>query len=215
MLKWSTHQIVLLSQLSNPSKLRHNFSRIIAWIMIRPTASRVCWSCHQAISKPNGSIFKLQARSYSTDQDVTPSSGRPPPPLPPGLRNDDDPNRVLGSQFERQLVRAGTPPIGSRRRRAAIRQSPGIAFEDLPYQCFQEARKFLIEDREEKRMQIEEERNRIERLKATRPTRPAEENHKQHRLQAMARHLEKLKILADSNDPLVKRTFEDGKGILQ
>ena len=35
---------------------------------------------------------------------------------------------------------------------------------------------------------------------------------KKGRLIAMQKHLERLKILADSNDPLIKKRFEDGEG---
>ena len=40
------------------------------------------------------------------------------------------------------------------------------------------------------------------------------ERQKQIRLDSMSRHLEKLKILADINDPLIKKRFEDGEGML-
>lgn len=41
---------------------------------------------------------------------------------------------------------------------------------------------------------------------------PQQETFKEKRLFSMEQHLEKLKIYADINDPLVKRNFEDGKG---
>ncbi|KAI1328005.1 phosphatidylethanolamine-binding protein [Xylariaceae sp. FL0255] len=114
---------------------------------------------------------------------------------------------------ERTLVKAGTPPIGSRRRRAAIRTSQNIPFEQLPYQCFQEARKLLQEDRAEKIQQIAREQAKIKYLENT----PVEkvnggQRKKDKRLQSMKKYLEELKILADINDPLVKRKFEDGLG---
>ncbi|TQS38868.1 hypothetical protein Golomagni_00619 [Golovinomyces magnicellulatus] len=59
-----------------------------------------------------------------------------------------DPNLVTSSREERQLMKLGISPIGSRRRRAAIKTSENIPFEKLPYLCFQEARKVLLDERE-------------------------------------------------------------------
>ena len=109
---------------------------------------------------------------------------------------------------------AGIFPVGSRRRRAALAQSPGIPFDELPYQCFQEARSILIADRAEKLKKIETERFRITRLQEMDPnTFPGGDVYKQRRLRSMMAELEKLKILADINDPNVKRRFEDGLGM--
>ncbi|KIV87340.1 hypothetical protein PV11_02892 [Exophiala sideris] len=131
----------------------------------------------------------------------------------PSFYRNPDPATVFVPRLERKLSRAGKPPIGSRRRRAALAQSPGIAFDQLPYQCFQEARKILIEDRAEKLKKIETERARIARLQDVEPsTFPGGEVYKQRRLRSMQAELEQLKILADINDPNVKRRFEDGKG---
>jgi len=95
----------------------------------------------------------------------------------------------------------------------ALAQSQGIPFDQLPYQCFQEARKILIEDRQEKVKQIESMRTRIARLQeADSNIHRGGEAYKQKRLDSMRRELEHLKILADINDPNVKRRFEDGKG---
>ena len=104
------------------------------------------------------------------------------------------------------------PLVGSARRRAALRHSAGIPFEQLPYQCFQEARKILIKDREEKLQQIEVLRERIAKLQLQDPAHLGGESFKQRRLRSMQKHLEKLKILADINDPLIKKRFEDGEG---
>lgn len=109
-------------------------------------------------------------------------------------------------------MRQGTTPIGSRRRRAALQSSNNIPFEQLPYQCFQEARKVLLADRAEKLEQIEAMRQRIARVEALSPEEASEQS-KKSRLGAMRLHLERLKISADINDPLVKRKFEDGQGI--
>lgn len=127
--------------------------------------------------------------------------------------HNPDPATVHVPRLERKLMRAGQFPIGSRRRRAALAHSPGIPFDELPYQCFQEARKILIADRAEKLQKIETERYRIARLRETDPnTFPGGEVYKQRRLRSMLAELEHLKILADINDPNVKRRFEDGNG---
>lgn len=131
----------------------------------------------------------------------------------PFYRNPN-PETVFIPKLEKRLVAAGTPPIGSRRRRMAIAQSQGIPFDQLPFQCFQEARKILIEDRQEKLQQIETMRARIARLQQAdgNDLHRGGEAYKQKRLDSMKRELEHLKILADMNDPNVKRRFEDGKG---
>lgn len=111
-------------------------------------------------------------------------------------------------------MKANNPPIGSRRRRVALQGTSGIPFEQLPYQCFQEARKILIADREEKLKQIETDRARIIRLRDSDPALSGGEARKRQRLKDLIDKLEHLKILADINDPLVKRRFEDGLGRL-
>jgi large subunit ribosomal protein L35 len=124
-----------------------------------------------------------------------------------------DPATVVTRREEWELFNAGTPPIGSRRRRAAQAQTSNIPFDELPYQCFQEARKVLIADRAEKLRQIDTERGRIARLREADPnTVPGGDVSKQRRLKSMQAELERLKILADINDPNVKRRFEDGLG---
>lgn len=111
-------------------------------------------------------------------------------------------------------MRSGIIPIGSRRRRAALRTSENIPFEQLPYQCFQEAIKILKTDREEKLKLIQAERLRIANLAMQDPaTIKGGERQKQTRLDSMRRYLEYLKIQADINDPLIKKRFEDGEGM--
>ncbi|CRK39896.1 hypothetical protein BN1723_018741, partial [Verticillium longisporum] len=61
-----------------------------------------------------------------------------------------DPNTAVAPWAEKDLWKAGTPPVGSRRRRYAIRTSQNLPFEQLPYQAFQEARKILALDRQKK-----------------------------------------------------------------
>jgi len=124
-----------------------------------------------------------------------------------------DPALVSKKSQEQQLISQGIQPIGSRRRRAALRTSTNIPFEQLPYQCFQEARKILLSDREEKLEQIEEERKRIARLEARDSSQCGGEVVKRAKLIAMRKCLEELKIKADINDPVIKKRFEDGDGI--
>ena len=88
-----------------------------------------------------------------------------------------------------------------------------VPFEQMPYQCFQEARKVLNQDREEKISKIIDQTERIKRLEATEAsTFRGGEPYKQRRLQSLRAEVEKLKIMADINDPEVKRRFEDGMG---
>jgi len=134
-------------------------------------------------------------------------------PKPAGaFYNHINPETVSSPRLERRLIRKGTFPVGSRRRRATLQDTAGIPFEQLPYQCFQEARKVLLADREEKLKQIEVERARITRLKAQDPAISGGELRKQVRLLSMQKTLETLKIHADINDPMIKKRFEDGQG---
>ncbi|KAI0439952.1 ribosomal protein YmL35 [Xylaria telfairii] len=124
-----------------------------------------------------------------------------------------DPNTTTAHWAERKLMRTGTPPIGSRRRRAAIRTSQDVPFEQLPYQCFQDARKILQEDRQEKLRALAKESAKIKRLEDTPADQvPGGQRKKDLRLTSLRKYLEELKILVDVNDPIVKRRFEDGLG---
>ncbi|RAL14615.1 mitochondrial 54S ribosomal protein mL38 [Aspergillus homomorphus CBS 101889] len=123
-----------------------------------------------------------------------------------------DPELVTNPRLERQLLRQGVAPVGSRRRRAALSDSLNIPFEQLPYQCFQEARKVLLADREEKLRDITSMREKIARLEALTTEQAGGEQVKKSKLRAMELHLDYLKVQADINDPLVKRKFEDGQG---
>lgn len=124
-----------------------------------------------------------------------------------------NPATTTSRKGEEALLRRGIKPIGSRRRRAALQHSANIPFEQLPYQCFQEARKILQADREEKLQEIARERAKIARLtEQDASTIKGGELQKQRRLDSLQRYLEELKILADINDPLIKKRFEDGLG---
>ncbi|KAK3684768.1 phosphatidylethanolamine-binding protein [Podospora appendiculata] len=116
-------------------------------------------------------------------------------------------------QTRQQLAALGSADLGSRRRRAALATTGDIPFEQLPYQCFQEARKILNQDREEKIAKIVAETEKIKRLEAAdASTMRGGEAYKQKRLVSLREHVEELKILADINDPEVKRRFENGTG---
>ncbi|KAH6675306.1 phosphatidylethanolamine-binding protein [Plectosphaerella plurivora] len=126
---------------------------------------------------------------------------------------DLDPNTAIAPWAEKDLWKAGTPPIGSRRRRFAIRTTQNIPFEQLPYQAFQEARKILAADREEKLAAISAELEKIRKIRETDASvYKGGEEKKAIKLESLRRHVEELKILADINDPNVKRRFEDGLG---
>ncbi|KAK5725196.1 mitochondrial 54S ribosomal protein YmL35 [Elasticomyces elasticus] len=154
-------------------------------------------------------------RCLSTEV-ATPSTSPPPPP--PRHRN---PLTVATANAEHQLLlQSRRTPIGSRRRRAAINSTTQIPFPLLPYQCFQEARSFLQEDRAQKLEEIKVQRERIERLRekvvvGTQGTAASEgrlQREKEGKLRDMARRLEELKVNADINDPVIKKRFEDGQG---
>jgi large subunit ribosomal protein L35 len=131
---------------------------------------------------------------------------------------DLDPEQVEWKRDERRLVRReGIQPVGSRRRRAvlhrsAMKQVEQIPFEQLPYQCFQEARKILLEDRQEKLKEIETQTLRISNLQAQDATVSGGALAKEARLRSMRNHLDDLIIKADINDPMVKKKFEDDEG---
>lgn len=159
-----------------------------------------------AIDKPHSGIpFRTLTTSTTKCQDAQVEK--------PSYYRNPQPETVYAPRLERKLLRAGIRPIGSRRRRAAIANSPGVPFDQLPFQCFQEARQILIADREEKVHKIETEKARIARLVEVDPnTFPGGDAYKQKRLKSMRTELEQLKILADINDPNVKKRFEDGNG---
>ncbi|KAL9051340.1 MAG: hypothetical protein Q9162_006095 [Coniocarpon cinnabarinum] len=158
----------------------------------------------------------VQPSSNPPSEAPPPPSNFPSEPLTPkqhALLTPADPNTAHDRRLERVLMRQGRPPIGSRRRRAALSSSDNIPFEQLPYQCFQEARQILQEDRAEKLADITKMRARIERVKLQEVGRSRNAIlFKERRLLSMMQRLEKLKILADINDPLVKKQFEDGEG---
>ena len=147
-------------------------------------------------------------------ESTTNTSTPPPPPLPPSQYLN--PELVSTLRQERKLFKTlGLQPIGSRRRRAALKGSDNVPFEQMPYQCFQEARKVLLADREIKLAQIAEMRKRIARWQNTPAAECGGEVAKKGKLVRMQKHLEDLKVLADINDPMIKKRFEDGMGNYQ
>lgn len=123
-----------------------------------------------------------------------------------------DPNTTTLAWAEKKLLKEGINPVGSRRRRAAVRQTPGIPFEQLPFHCFQEARQLLAADRAQKMEEIVHAYQKLKKVEAQ-PAKPGEEAFKMKRLLSMRRELERLKVYADINDPAVQRKFEDGFGM--
>ena len=152
---------------------------------------------------PLYTYYNFGTSSVRSEEAILQSTSNPLLPPPPFISTP---------RQERQLLRAGGQLIGSRRRRVAQAHAHNVPFEQLPYQCFQEARKILHADRVEKLKQVEVERQRIARAEALDPAQCGGEASKKGKLVAMRKHLEKLKILADVNDPMIKKKFEDGEG---
>lgn len=172
--------------------------------LLRPAS--LCLKCFAQRNSilPSFAIRGLATTSDSSIQEISPISSPPPPPYNASLASSNQENLPV-SKPEKQLV-------GSRRRRAAISSTTNIPFEQLPYQCFQEARKVLLADREDKLKKIEVERKRIAKVQAQDAAELGGEARKIGKLVAMHKYLEHLKILADSNDPVIKKRFEDGLG---
>ncbi|KAL7785278.1 PEBP-like protein [Trichoderma ceciliae] len=152
--------------------------------------------------------FTAVAARAATAQAQQSSADAPTQPGPLDL----DPNSVL-PEFESLLIKEGKMPIGSRRRRVAMRTTPNIPFEQLPYQAFQEARAVLAADRQDKVAKIKEELEKIAALENKDASLvQGGQSMKDTKLASLRRYVEQLKIQADINDPLVKKRFEDGLG---
>lgn len=176
----------------------------------------------QAVARPLARQLRQQCaiRPFTTgaaraaaevqQQQQSASSSAPPPAQPSAL--DLDPNSVL-PEFEAELIKAGKMPVGSRRRRVAMRTTANVPFEQLPYQAFQEARAILAADRQEKVAKIQEELAKIAALESKDASLvKGGQSMKDTKLASLRRYVEQLKIQADINDPLVKKRFEDGLG---
>lgn len=198
-----------------------------------------CFRCVRGDASFNGAPRRFLSSSAAVREELqttTPSTPPPPPasatPVAPAKDEtaaketpeymqkwgELDPNAVEKKRDERRLIRRdGIQPVGSRRRRAIIARTAAakaeqIPFEQLPYQCFQEARKVLLADREEKLKEIKTQITRIKNLEAQDPAVSGSQAKKETRLRSMQNHLNELVILADINDPAVKKKFEDGEG---
>jgi len=177
----------------------------------RPLARCLQCTKNDRLSLPIRSFTTSRAALLETTT-TEPAAAQAPPP-PAGKPAALNPELVSKPAQERRLVsETGQQPVASRRRRHMLKQTQNIPFEQLPFQCFQEARKVLQEDRKEKLEEIKEQRERIEKLKAQQVA-PQEEFKKNHRLRSMRHRLEHIKLLADINDPVVKKTFEDKQGM--
>lgn len=130
----------------------------------------------------------------------------------PSKNSLPDPSLVTTRAQESLLAKSGIHPLGSRRLRASRKHTTQIPFSLLPYQCFQEARKIIIADRSLKISQIAEQRRRIAKALETPAEKHGGEYAKKGRVVRMMKYLEKLKVLADINDPVIKKQFEDGMG---
>jgi large subunit ribosomal protein L35 len=123
-----------------------------------------------------------------------------------------DPHTVYTPKQERLLwENQRLRPIGSRRMRVAKATTPGVPFEQLPYQCFQEARKVLVDHRNEVLEKIKAQTERIERIK-NREAGAQDEKRDGQTIRKLTRNIQGLVIEADSQDPLILKRFEDGKG---
>ncbi|KAL9102581.1 MAG: hypothetical protein Q9163_002299 [Psora crenata] len=178
-----------------------------------PTSlARPLCGCMKELGRNRNALFPLKRTFASTrarkdEASLQTTASESPPPMPL------DPNTVSTRREERLLLyQKRMHPIGSRRRRAAIQSSDNVPFEQMPYQCFQEARKVLAEDREEKLAQIAQMRKRISHWQSKPAAEQGGDAAKKGRLVRMQKYLEELKILADVNDPVIKKRFEDGMG---
>jgi len=173
----------------------------------RPLARCIQCTKHDRISLPIRTFTTSRSALLETTTTSEPASADAPPP------SALNPELVSKPAQERRLIEeTGQQPFASRRRRHMLKQTQNIPFEQLPFQCFQEARKVLQEDRKEKLEAIALQRERIQRL-SEQNVAPQDEGRREHRLRTMRHRLEYTKILADINDPMVKRTFEDKQGM--
>ncbi|CAI6332396.1 unnamed protein product [Periconia digitata] len=194
-------------------------------------------ACFKCIRTPasvnvNGTSRRFLQVSASAREELQTQSTPSPTPPPPTMKSaakkevpeymqkwgELDAQTVDEKREERRLVRReGVQPVGSRRRRTilnrmAANRADEIAFEQLPFQAFQEARKFLLQDRQEKLKAIEVQTARINNLMEQDPAVSGGSSAKEARLRSMRNHVQELIILADINDPVVKKKFEDGEG---
>lgn len=180
-----------------------NMSRCTS--LARPLARQLCSRPRQGLAARSLTTTTPWSAPDVQQQQQQPSTSASP--------LDQNPDTVL-PEFEESLIKAGQMPVGSRRRRVAMRTTTDpLPFEQLPYQAFQEARKILAADRQEKLQRIRDETAKIAWLEARDASQVKGGQYmKDTKLASLRRHVEQLKILADINDPLVKKRFEDGLG---
>jgi large subunit ribosomal protein L35 len=173
-----------------------------------------CLTCVRQAGNGNGSLGVAATRLLSSTAPASQAAEAQVNPM--DKWGELDPATVDNKRDERRLIRRdGLQPIGSRRRRAALRTSAQIPFEQLPYQAFQEARKVLMEDRQEKIKQIEVQKLRLKNLLSQDPSVSGGKQAKEVRVKSMQDHIRELIILADINDPMVKKRFEDRQGDME
>lgn len=106
---------------------------------------RTCYQFPKCRNAPHR-YFRATAATEIPDLESEPPPPPPAPPAPPSplARTEEPASTPPNAKVE-------APPekvVGSRRRRQAIKSSGTVPFEQLPYQCFQEARKVMQQDRE-------------------------------------------------------------------
>ncbi|KAK4155935.1 phosphatidylethanolamine-binding protein [Chaetomidium leptoderma] len=177
---------------------------------LRQATASTTATCH---SRPIAIRTFSSTPSRKDETTTTTSTPAEPSPGADAQKKASPYPSMIKQGSEEQLSQMLSPELGSRRRRAALATTGSVPFEQLPYQCFQEARKVLAQDRAEKVAKILAETAKIQRLEAAdASTFRGGEAFKQKRLESLREHVERLKILADINDPMVKRRFEDGQG---
>jgi len=75
----------------------------------------------------------------------------------------------------------------------------------MPFQAYQLALEIIREDRAEKMQQIKQTQERLSRALAAPGVNP-----KARHILSLKRHLDRLRILADANNPRVKYNFDNG-----
>ncbi|CZT23499.1 related to mitochondrial large ribosomal subunit YmL35 [Ramularia collo-cygni] len=176
----------------------------------RPLAQGLRCKRHERIILPFRSFSATATTRAEVEQTESTTNATAPPPK---AKRTLDPLKVSTPRTERRLLRQQKQlPIGSRRRRAALSSTSSIPFTQLPYQCFQEARQFLAADREVKLAEIRTQQQRMEVLRNKVIVDEVQAAKRDKTLRDMRQRLERVKIAADINDPLVKKRFEDGLG---
>ncbi|RDI76359.1 hypothetical protein Vi05172_g13649 [Venturia inaequalis] len=175
--------------------------------------SRCLRNCNPSIAALNASKRPFSTKSSLREELQTPEATTPSTDPPALTGKYYDPLLVHTRHTERRLAKKlGVLPLGSRRSRAARSTTGNIPFEQLPYQCFQDARQVLAADRAEKIKLIEDMRVKIAKVVALDDAACGGKDRKKIRVDSMKKELERYKILADINDPMVKKKFEDGEG---